>query len=462
MESDDDLPALIEAFDEARDATGTPRAGYGPLLEALAGTDLEALSAGVNAHVADGGADFGGEPFVVDPVPRIILGSEWDELAAGLAQRTRALNRFLLDAYSEQRVVAAGIVAAGDLEGGEGFEPDLVGRLPAHGSPAAVIGFDVVRDPSGAFVVLEDNVRTPSGYSYALAARRALGEALPGATFTPRAIDPATHERLGEAIRAAAPDGAGDPTIAVLTDGPGNVAYTEHAQAAERIGALLVTLAQLIADGDRLRVRLESGREVAVDVIYRRSNEDRVRDERGELTPVAAILLPAWLAGNLGLVNAFGNGIADDKLIHGHVEDFVRFYLGEEPLVRSVPTLEVSGDYSVRRLRELVVKPRHGHGGAGVVIGAHARDEDLVRLSGELARDPERYISQPTIALSTHPTVIDGRLEPRHVDLRAFAFSGTEVTLMPGGLSRYAQGANALVVNSSQNGGGKDTWVVDL
>jgi uncharacterized circularly permuted ATP-grasp superfamily protein len=250
----------------------------------------------------------------------------------------------------------------------------------------------------------------------------------------------------------------------ILTDGPSNVAYAEHARTADRLDVPLVTLDDLIADGDRLLVRLPSGRERVVDVLYRRCDEDRIRDEHGGVTRVAETVLPAWLSGRLGLVNAFGNGLADDKLIHSHVEDFIRFYLRTEPIVPSVPTsrpddLGDAGD-APGRLRELVVKPRHGHGGKGVVIGPHAEHGDLEELAAELERNPGAYISQPVVALSRHPTVIDGRLEPRHIDLRTFAFSADEVAIMPGGLSRVALEENRLVVNSSQSGGGKDTWVI--
>jgi uncharacterized circularly permuted ATP-grasp superfamily protein len=346
-----------------------------------------------------------------------------------------------------------------------GEETVLMGYLPEHEAPAAIIGFDVVRDPSGEFLVLEDNVRTPSGVAYALAAREVLMEILPASCPRPRPVDPIAYEMLRRVVLAAAPSGDRDPSIVVLTDGSDNVAYYEHEQAALRLDAPLVTPADLTLDGDRLTVRLPGGGSRAVDVVYRRTDEDRVRDEHGELTEVASKLLGPWLNGRIGLVNAFGNGLADDKLVHSHVEDFIRFYLHEEPLVRSVPTQALDSPVELRRtisrLRELVVKPRHGHGGIGVVIGPHAETEDLARLAQEIESYPERYISQPTVPLSLHPTVIDGRLEPRHVDLRPFSFFAEEVELMPGGLSRVALEAGALVVNSSQDGGGKDTWVLD-
>jgi uncharacterized circularly permuted ATP-grasp superfamily protein len=458
-------PAFTDGYDEDRDEHGVPRPGYAQLLDALRGVDLPALSAAVTRHLERDGVNFGGDPFVVDPVPRLLSGTEWETLARGLAQRARALNSFLLDAYGEQRVVGAGIVAEQTILEAEGFEPDLMGRFPTHEGPAGVIGFDVVRAPSGEFLVLEDNVRTPSGIAYALAARAAVAEELPKTSLNPRPIDPLIYEQLGRCLRSAAPAGSSSPLIVLLTDGPENVAYFEHAHAAERLGVALVTPDDLIADGSELRVKLPDGGTATVDVVYRRTDEDRVREQRGEMTDVAQRLLPAWLSGNVGLVNAFGNGIADDKLVHSHVEDFIRLYLEEEPLVRSVPTQALNTEADARaaidRLRELVIKPRHGHGGKGVVIGAHANDADLEELAVELEAHPERYISQPTVALSKHPTVIDGELAPRHVDLRVFAFCGEAVEVAPGGLSRVALAPDALVVNSSQQGGGKDTWVID-
>lgn len=461
----DPLP-FTTGFREDRDEAGVLRPGYPELFDALDGVDLSRLRTSVEAHLERRGVSFGGDPFVVDPVPRLLSSAEWTHLAEGLGQRARALNRFLHDAYGPQRIVQAGVVPAETILEAEGFESQLHGRLPGHSPPAAIVGFDVVRDPEGEFLVLEDNVRTPSGYSYALAAREALIEALPPGCPRPRPIDPVSFELLARALASAAPDAA-DPSMIVLTDGPHNVAYYEHKLAADRLGLPLATLADLVVDGEQVSVRLSEGETRPVDVVYRRTDEDRAYDERDELTGVGRALLPAWLSGRLGIVNAFGNGVADDKLVHGHVEDFIRFYLDEEPKVRSVPTEAVgesaAPDHTISRLRELVIKPRHGHGGKGVVIGAHAEEEDLASLAEELQRNPERYISQPTVALSLHPTVVDGHLEPRHVDLRAFAFSFSEheVALLPGGLSRVAMGAGELVVNSSQDGGGKDTWVID-
>jgi uncharacterized circularly permuted ATP-grasp superfamily protein len=462
MESDFGLP---ECYAEDHYADGAARPEYAAALAVLANTDLTRLTGDVAARLQQRGVTFGGDAFVVDPVPRLLAAAEWDALAAGLAQRSRALNSFLLDAYGAQTIVTAGLISAETITGAEGFESDLTGSLPATCAPAAVIGFDVVRDAQGDFLVLEDNLRTPSGIAYALAARDALIHTLPTGFPTPRPIDPITYELLGRVLRSAAPAAHPNPCVVVLTDGPGNVAYYEHAQAASRLNALLVTPADLVSEGDGLAVVVADGTRRAVDVVYRRTDEDRIRDEHGELTDVARILLGPWLEGRVGLVNAFGNGLADDKLVHAHVEDFIRFYLDEEPLVRSVPTYALDTPAkrrdAARRLRDLVVKPRHGHGGIGVVIGAHADQADLDRVAAELEASDGEFIVQPIVPLSSHPTVINGRLEARHVDLRPFAFVAETAELIPGGLTRVALDAGALVVNSSQRGGGKDTWVLD-
>jgi uncharacterized circularly permuted ATP-grasp superfamily protein len=309
-------------------------------------------------------------------------------------------------------------------------------------------------------------VRTPSGFTYALAARRAVRDALPDGVPDPVAAGDEVFGLLGDVLRAAAGGTADAPFAIVLTDGPGGGAAWEHAEVARQLGAPLVTCDDLEHRGGRLEVRLADGRRRPVDVVYRRTDEDGLRDAHGALTDVGAALLEPWLQGAVGVVNAFGTGVADDKLVHGHVGEMIRFYLGEEPLVAAVPTLDparadhleaVLGD-----LRGHVVKPRFGHGGAGVVVCAHADDQTLQQVRDQLTAAPEGFVAQPLIAISNHPTVVgDGRLEPRHVDLRPFMFA-TDVKMgfTPGGLTRVAWDAGALVVNSSQNGGAKDTWVL--
>ncbi|HEX2102604.1 MAG TPA: circularly permuted type 2 ATP-grasp protein [Solirubrobacteraceae bacterium] len=456
------------AYDEAFAAPGTPRPHYADLLAALAGMDLAALRAAVNERVEAEGVTFttddGTQAFVIDPVPRILPADEWAALAAGLEQRVRALNAFVVDAYGQRRIVEAGLMGAEVIDTAEGYEADLRGALPAGPPPVGVAGLDVVRAPDGRLRVLEDNARTPSGFTYAVAARRAVVRALNGTGPEPEPLSERLYALLRDALCAAAPEGR-DPSIVVLSDGPSGAAWYEHAEVARRLEVPVVTLADLERRGNHLEVRLEDGRRRPVDVVYRRCEEDRLRDARGDLTPVAEALLEPWLAGRVGVVNAFGTGVADDKLVYGYVEEMIRFYLGEAPLLEAVPTLDPRyGDVLeliLDDLRAYVVKPRMGHGGKGVVVGAHADEATLERLRADLARDPGAYVAQPIVPLSKHPTVVDpGRLETRHVDLRPFVFTGTERTrALPGGLTRVAWDAGALVVNSSQNGGAKDTWV---
>jgi uncharacterized circularly permuted ATP-grasp superfamily protein len=436
---------------------------------ALQRLDLRELCERVAGEASRRGVCFAGadgeREFRIDPIPRLIGAAEWRSLSAGVAQRVRALELFVRDVYSERRIVREGVVPARAVDGADHHEPLLAGCGERIGTWIAVAGLDIVRDCEGEFKVLEDNLRTPSGIAYAVATREALRAHLaPPSGVHVRSLDGA-FDTLAAALRAAAPEGAGEsPTVVLLSDGERNSAFYEHARIAERTGIALVLAGQLSVRGGRLYARLPGG-ERQVDVVYRRTDEDRLTDERGQLTDVARLLLEPVQAGTLACLNAFGTGVADDKLVHAYVEQMVRFYLGEEPLLRSVPTYD-PGDPDtlamiLERIDQLVIKPRSGYGGYGVVIGPHAREEDLRKAAEELAAEPERFVAQETVMLSRHPTVADGRLEPRHVDLRPFAIAcGEEVRVLPGGLTRVAFDRGALVVNSSQNGGSKDTWVL--
>jgi uncharacterized circularly permuted ATP-grasp superfamily protein len=451
-------PPSRDFYDEALDSEGEPREAGGAGLALLDG-DLAALCTAVRDSLEERGVGFrsagGGAEFLVDPVPRVLGADEWAALEAGLAQRVRALDAFVADVYGPQRSVAEGVVPARVIETSEGYEPAMRGVRPPGGAWVGIAGLDLVRDAAGELLVLEENLRTPSGFAYAVEARRALLARLDvPPELEPRPLD-AVPGLLAATVRAAAPPDAEDPYAVVLTDGPGNSAAYEHAWAAEQIGAPLVEPGDLQLRGDVLR---HGGR--AVDVVYRRTNADTVETE------VGGLLVPPLRAGTLGLVNAFGTGIADDKLAHAYVEDLVRFQLGEEPLLRSVPTYDLCRSADLERaldeLDELVVKPRTGHGGHGVVVCAHAERADLERLREDLRARPGEYIAQPRIEISLHPTVIDGSLQPRHVDLRPFVFmrGPDDAAVMPGGLTRVAFGDGAMVVNSTQNGGAKDTWVL--
>ena len=349
-------------------ATLDSQHAFGRLLAALDEVDLRALSRSLSEDLRERnvtfGADDGGnvEAFVVDPVPRVIERDEWDVLAAGLAQRAEALERFVADVYGERRIVAAGRVPWSAIESAEFFEPRMAQLPPASGRWIQIAGLDVVRDGDGPFVVLEDNVRTPSGIAYAVAAR----EALSGHVSVPdgvrvRSLEPA-YEWLGEALHTAAPPEAGEhPSVVVLTDGPANSAYYEHGAIAQRLGLPLVRPVDLSVRAGRLFARTDDGA-VAVDVVYRRTDEDRLFDSAGAPTTLADVLLGPLEAQTLTCVNAFGTGVADDKLVHSYVEEMVRFYLEEEPLLASVPTYDLTQPgvlaMALERIRELVGKPR--------------------------------------------------------------------------------------------------------
>jgi uncharacterized circularly permuted ATP-grasp superfamily protein len=447
------------------------RRASGRLLAALDEMDLRALSRSLSndlreREVTFGEADGGDVPmFVVDPVPRVIARAEWDALAAGLTQRAAALERFVADVYGERRIVIAGRVPWAAIETSEFFEPRLAQLPPASGRWIGIAGLDLVRDGDGPFMVLEDNVRTPSGIAYAVAAR----EALSGHLSVPdgmeiRSLEPA-YESLGETLRAAAPPETREhPSVVVLTDGPSNSAYYEHGAIARRLGLPLVRPQDLSVRSGRLFAVTGEGT-VPVDVVYRRTNEDRLFDAAGGPTTLGDVLLGPLEAQTLGCVNAFGTGVADDKLVHMYVEEMVRFYLDEEPLLASVPTHDPSQpgvlEMALDRIGELVVKPRSGHGGVGVVVGPSADPQALAAVSRALAAAPERFVVQETVHLSRQPTVCGDELELRHVDLRPFTFAvGDRVEVFPGGLTRVALQRGSLVVNSSQDGGAKDTWVL--
>jgi uncharacterized circularly permuted ATP-grasp superfamily protein len=422
--------------------------------DAVAAHDLAALAAAVRREVAQRGVGFrsadGDGDFHIDPVPRVIDAAEWELLERGLAQRVRALNAFVADAYGERRAVRDGVVPARVLDAAN-HEPAMDGVRVPGGVWIGVAGLDLARTPDGRVLVLEDNAMTPSGMAYAVAARRAVAAHVDG---SPVPLD-GLPDLLRGALCAVRPQGAPGMAV-VLTDGPRNSAHWEHAWLARALGIPLVTPSSLgrTPDGG---VALHGE---PVSVVYRRTNADRVD------SPVGELLAGPLREGRVGMVNAFGTGVADDKLAHAYVEAMIEYFLGEEPRLGSVPTfdLAVPGrlEEALDRLEELVVKPRAGHGGHGVVICAQASARELEELRRNLRAEPEAHVAQPLVALSTHATVVDGRLEDRHVDLRPFVFmhGPDEAYVLPGGLTRVAREAGAIVVNSTRNGGAKDTWVL--
>jgi uncharacterized circularly permuted ATP-grasp superfamily protein len=450
-------------YDEAFAPTGVPRTPYADVFDALARQDLVVLRERVRSNAASLGLSFGpGNPMVVDPVPRVLDGAEWKPLEAGLLQRARALNAFLADTYGGQRIFDAGVVPRRLLETSLGYEPRMQGLLDPAVPAATVAGLDLVRDESGEMLVLEDNLRMPSGSSYSLAVRETVEPAL-GASVHPRGLDDYVG-MLGAAIRDAAPDGASDPAAAIVSDGPDSGAWYEHRRLGRELDIPVVTPRQLEVKKGRLYCR-QARERTPLDVVYRRLDEDRLSEPDGGLTGLGELLMPALESGRLRCVNAFGTGVADDKLAHAYAESMVRFYLGEEPLLRSVPSFDLSDEMvrkeALEHLDDLVLKPRDGFGGHGVTIMQRATSSQRRRAIGLLRRRPESFIAQSTVQLSSHPTVCGARLRPRRVDLRPYVVSGPAGSgAMAGGLTRYARGAGEMVVNSSRGGGCKDTWVL--
>ncbi len=435
-------------YDDAVAPDGSVRPAARAAIDAVLAHDLEALARGLREEIDGRGIRFesvdGDESWHVDPVPRVIERDVWDRVAAGLAQRVRALNAFVADVYAERRVVAAGVLPQRVLDSSENVEPAMAGVLPRDGVWIGIAGLDVVRDSSGQWLVLEDNVRTPSGIGYWTAAR----EATLGRLDVPAA--PLPLDGVPAALRRV----FGEDRAVVLTDGPDNSAYWEHDWTARRLGIPLVTPDDLELRGERL---LHDG--APVDSVYRRTNADEVDSDVGEL------LVPALRAGAIRMVNCFGTGVGDDKLVHAYVPDLVRFYLGEEPLLGQVETFDLGEPRTLERaldvFGELVVKDRGSYGGLGVVVCPHAEPADVEQLRERVRESPGDYVAQRLVGLSTHPTIVDGKLAPRHVDLRPFVLmSAAGVEVLPGGITRVALDEGALVVNSSQNGGAKDTWVL--
>lgn len=451
-------------FDEAFDPDGEPRAHYVPLLEALAGRDLGELQRRVEARVAGHDLTFGeGEEIAVDAVPRLLTADEWKRLEAGLRQRAGALNAFLLDAYGPQRIFDTGVIPRRLLESSSGYTEVMQGVLDPAVPPATVAGLDLVRNREGEFCVLEDNLRMPSGATYALAVREIVGSEM-DVPLRPRSLD-GYLAALGEAIRAASPERQGEPCAVVVSDGPENSAWYEHERIGRALGLPIVRPDQLEASRGRLFARIAQKRR-QVDVLYRRQEADRLTDPDGRLTELGELLAPALRSRRLRCANAFGCGLADDKLTHAYVERMIGFYLGEEPLLRSVPSYDLSNEEdraeAMERLDELVVKPRGGYGGHGVTIMPRASEPERKRAVSVVRRRPQHFIAQEPVELSSHPTIRGGKLRPRRIDLRPFVVSGPDgQAVMAGGLTRFAQGAGEMIVNSSQGGGVKDTWVMD-
>jgi uncharacterized circularly permuted ATP-grasp superfamily protein len=466
-------------WDELIDTDGSPRPAAAKLVDQLKElgmselqqrqdlAELDIVGLGITFTVySDGRGIDRAWPF--DIIPRIIAADEWRRIEQGLMQRLVALNAFIDDLYHDQRIVADGVFPAGLLEHSVNFRPQCVGVSPKHGVWAHICGSDLVRDADGTMYVLEDNLRVPSGVSYALE-NRAISKRAFADLFAQQSILPvdAYTDELKRMLTSIAPDGIEDPSVAVLTPGIYNSAYFEHSFLAQRMGAALVEGADLVVgDDDCVYMRTIAGRE-RVHVIYRRVDDVFLDPEEFRADSALGVpgLMRAWRAGNVGISNAPGAGVADDKVVYAWVPEFIRYYLGEEPLLPNVPTYRCVYDderqYVLEHMEELVVKPANESGGYGLLVGNRATRAEIEEAIANIEADPRNWVAQPILSLSTAPTLCDGEIEPRHVDLRPFILSGATQYVSAGGLTRVALRRGSLVVNSSQGGGSKDTWIVE-
>lgn len=465
---------LAAAWDEMFERPGTARAPYQALLAALSPLDpaeLRFRSDQLASIFTDRGVtfDYAGEerPFPLDLIPRIIDAAEWDLISRGVRQRVLALEAFLADIYGAATVVADGVVPWQLIATSRQFRREAHGLTPPNGVRIHIAGIDLVRDEHGKFCVLEDNVRIPSGISYVLENRLAMTRTFPAlfAEQHVRQVD-GYPARLLAALRAAAPAASRDPVVVVLSPGVNNAAYFEHTLLARLMGAELVEGRDLVTTGNQVFVHTTQGRR-PVDVIYRRVDDDYLDPLHFRADSVIGCpgLLNAARAGQVTIANAVGTGVADDKLTYTYVPDLIRYYLGEEPLLGNVESYRLDDpdvlDWVVGRLDQLVLKPVDGAGGAGIVIGPQADEATLTMVREQVLASPRGWIAQRPVALSTAPVLTGEQLAPRHIDLRPFAVhDGTDVWLVPGGLTRVALAEGTLVVNSSQGGGSKDTWVL--
>ena len=468
---------MASPYNEMLDVAGAPRRHCQPYwrwLEEQAAERLaqkraeaDALFHRVGITFAVYGENAGTERLIpFDIVPRILPADEWTRLERGLKQRAKALNAFVADIYHEQRILKAGVLPAEQVLCNAQYRPEMQGIDVPGGIYAHIAGIDIVRDHDGRFCVLEDNLRVPSGVSYMLENRKMMMRLFPE-LFARNSVEPVEHypDVLLENLKSTAPEAATDPTVVLLTPGAYNSAYFEHAFLAQQMGIELVEGEDLFVRDDVLYMRTTRGAQ-RVDVVYRRLDDDFL--DPLSFRPDSALgvpgLLTVYRAGHVTIANAIGTGVADDKSIYPYVPAMVRFYLDEEPLVDNVPTwvLRKPEDraYVLDHLAELVVKEVHGAGGYGMLIGPASTKAQIEDFRGRIKAHPERYIAQPTLALSTSPTFVGAGIAPRHIDLRPFVLSGKEITVVPGGLTRVALREGSLIVNSSQGGGTKDTWVL--
>ncbi|BBP43712.1 circularly permuted type 2 ATP-grasp protein [Thiosulfativibrio zosterae] len=465
-------------YDESVQADGKPRLASEQLFDymsKLESKDFKELQKNANTTIAQFGISFTvysdkgniDRLWPFDVFPRAIDVKEWSQTSKGLTQRLRALNHFIEDVYNEQKIFKAGIMPLDVITSSKDYRPECVGMKLKHGSWACICGTDLVRGADGVMYVLEDNLRVPSGVSYMLENRAVMKQVMPE-VFHDMNIMPVDQypTNLLSMLRSLSPNDDPIPEVVVLTPGVYNSAYYEHAYLAHEMGAELVEGSDLVVLGDDCVYMRNIDGLKKVDVIYRRIDDAFMDPEvfREDSTLGVPGLMRAWKSGNVAIANAPGCGVADDKVVYAYVPDMIRFYLNEEPLVPNVPTYLCSNPkdraYVLEHLAELVVKPANESGGYGLLIGPHASEEELETFKGLIQENPRNYIAQPTLNLSTVPTVCDDELDPRHVDLRPFILQGAKTYVTAGGLTRVALRKGSLVVNSSQGGGSKDTWIV--
>jgi uncharacterized circularly permuted ATP-grasp superfamily protein len=414
------------------------------------------------------GDDAGTERLIpFDIISRIITAREWQGMEAGLVQRVTALNMFIHDIYHEQNIIKAGIMPAEQVFRNAQYRPEVQGISVASDIYAHIAGIDLVRAGQGEFYVLEDNLRVPSGVSYMLEDRKMMMRLFPE-LFARYKVAPVAHypDMLLDNLRSVAPVGVADPTVVVMTPGMYNSAYFEHAFLAQQMGVELVEGKDLFVSDNFVYMRTTRGPK-RVDVIYRRIDDDYLDPLAFKADSTLGVpgLLSVYRAGRITLANAIGTGVADDKSIYPFVPEMIRFYLSEEPILNNVPTWQCRRKddlaYTLAHLPELVVKEVHGAGGYGMLVGPASTRAEIEDFRQRIIARPEGYIAQPTLALSACPTYVDAGIAPRHIDLRPFVLSGKTVSMVPGGLTRVALKEGSLVVNSSQGGGTKDTWILE-
>ena len=465
-------------YDESVNDDGMPRESSKQLFDALSSLSIDnfkELKTNADKTIAQMGISFTiysdkgniDRLWPFDIFPRIISSDDWSDISIGLKQRLKALNMFIEDVYNEQAIFKAGIIPEEVILSSKDYRPECKGMKLKHTSWASVCGSDLVRAGDGEVYVLEDNLRVPSGVSYMLENRAVMKQVMPE-VFQDINIMPVDQypANLLSMLRSLSPNDDPNPEVVVLTPGIFNSAYYEHAYLAHEMGAELVEGSDLIVkEDDCVYMRNVDGLK-KVDVIYRRIDDAFLDPEvfNKDSTLGVAGLMRAWRSGNVGIANAPGCGVADDKVVYSYVPDMIRFYLNEEPLVQNVPSylcsVEKDREYVLAHLNELVVKPANESGGYGLLIGPHASEEELAEFHELILENPRNYIAQPTLKLSTVPTLCEDGLEPRHVDLRPFILQGAMSYVTAGGLTRVALTKGSLVVNSSQGGGSKDTWIV--